>query len=389
MTDLPRARSSARLVAGALLALGLAAPALTAPALAAPSTPGTVGTTGATGTVQGPAAVAPGVVRPATTTPTADAQDPDLQQTVTSGESVGQGAAVIDVGHVDLGPRYVDGQWQVMMRDDSGPAPVWRNPAEVVLRVRDTALLPAPTDKAYAFMKAEEGQQWYVIPQTQAADVVWLGWNTQDPGVVNAVDRGVTMTIGPVEGPGRSWMFTQSGTFGEPLLLVDGQKHEPQDVWVDANTHVHANWVFTEPGVYTAALSFSATTPEGTELSGSTLLRFAVGDATSTDEALAAPAPTALGSEATAQDGATPAAAGAMEADDAASAETGTRGPSSGLLWAGGAAVLVALGVLAALLARRNRTVAREQREARQWADTQDSLSADADIEEDTRDGDE
>ncbi|MCL3777471.1 MULTISPECIES: choice-of-anchor M domain-containing protein [unclassified Actinomyces] len=394
MTHLPHARRAAHLAAGALLALGLAAPALpvpvlTAPALAAPAT-----------TSQGPATTALGAARPATTTSTAEAQDPDLQQTVTSGESIGQGAAVIDVGHVDLGPRYADGQWRVMMRDDSGPSPVWRDPGEVVLRVRDTALLPAPTDEAYAFMGAEEGQQWYVIPQTQAADVVWLGWNTQDPGVVSAVDRGVTMTIGPVEGPGRSWMFTQSGTFGEPLLLVDGQKHEPQDVWVDANTHVHANWVFTEPGVYTARLSFSATTPEGTELTGSTLLRFAVGDATSTDEALAAPAPDAEGAAQDGTAGSADSADGAAQADSAGSAdsadapaEAGTRrtGLSTGALWLGVA--LAAVGALGALLARRSRAVAREQHEARQWADAQDSLSPETDAEPQTeeapRDGDE
>lgn len=374
MTPLPshRSRHAARLVAATGLALGLVAPALAVPAATAVGThPGGAG--------------APVVaqVRPATTTATPDAQDPSLEQTVTAEESAGQGPAVIDVGHVDLGPRYVDGQWTVMLRDDSGSAPVWRDPDEVVLRVRDAALLDAPTDEAYAFMGAEAGQRWYVIPQTQDPDVVWLGWNTQDPGVVAAVDRGVTMRIGPVQGPGRSWMFTQSGTFGEPLLLVDGQDHRPQDVWVDANTHVHANWVFTEPGVYTARLAFAATTTDGTELSGSTVLRFAVGDATSTDDALAAEAPAAEGQEppATAEGGAQTQGAGAEEAD-----AQGTAPPAS-LLWLGGAAALVALGALGALLARRSRAVTREQCQARQWADAQEALATEAGSGDDTEAG--
>ena len=108
------------------------------------------------------------------------------------------------------------------------------------------------------------------MPQTQNPDAVWLGWNTQDPGVVSAIDRGATMRIGSVSGPGRTWMFLQDGTFGKPRLLVDGQSGQAQDVWVDASTHVHANWVFTAPGVYTAALTFSARTTDGQQLSAST-----------------------------------------------------------------------------------------------------------------------
>lgn len=216
-------------------------------------------------------------------------EDPNLAQSVTADEASAAGPASIAIGHADVGPRLVDGAWSVQVRDDSGSAPVWRDPNETVLVVTDDALLDAPTDEAYSFMGATEGERWYVIPQTQNPRVVWLGWNTQDPGVTSLIDRGATMTIGPVTGPGKSWMFLHHGTFGEPLLLVDGQKSEAQGVWVDVNTHVHANWVFTEPGVYTAALTMSADTVDGSTVSASTTLRFAVGSSTSVDEALTAP----------------------------------------------------------------------------------------------------
>lgn len=220
-----------------------------------------------------------------------DATDPALQQTVSAGETVSQEPAVVGSGHVDVGPRVVDGQWSVQLRDDSGDQPVWRDPASTVIQVSDAALLDAPTEPAYSFMGGQAGERWYVVPQTQNPEVVWLGWNTQDPSVTGLVDRGATMSIGPVTGPGRSWMFLQNGTFGEPLLLVDGQKPQAQDVWVDVNTHVHANWVFTEPGVYLARLTFSAQTVDGQTLSASSTLRFAVGSQTSTEEALQAPGP--------------------------------------------------------------------------------------------------
>ncbi|MCI7457119.1 choice-of-anchor M domain-containing protein [Actinomyces urogenitalis] len=302
--------------------------------------------------------------------------DPDLSQAVGSDEQIAHGPAVIDAGHVDLGPRYVDGTWTVMARDDSGAEPVWRDPQEVVIKVSDAAVLDAPTGEEYSFMDASQGERWYVIPQTQAPGVVWLGWSSQDPGVVEAVDRGVTMSVGPVSGPGRSWLFVQSGTFGEPLLLMDGQKTEAQDVWVDLNTHVHANWVFTDPGVYTSALTFSAQTRAGEQLSATTTLRFAVGDSTSTQEALAAPAPQA-------QSGPQPGASAPGEGTTADAPGAGT-GASTGDALAGGASAdggsarstashwlwlplfLLALGggTVVIWLVRRRRAVAAERAQA-------------------------
>lgn len=296
------------------------------------------------------------------------APDPALAQTVTGDEATAQGPAVVDAGHVDVGPRLVDGKWRVMARDDSGSEPVWRDPDELVLRVSDAALMDAPTDEAYSFMGASGGERWYVIPQTQNQQVVWLGWNTQDPGVVDAVDRGATMSIGPVQGPGKSWLFLQNGTFGQPLLLVDGQKDAPQDVWVDANTHVHANWVFTAPGVYTARLTFSADTKDGKHETATTTLRFAVGDAASTDEALAAPAPAAP--SATANTATTaPAAGAAVATASPGSAGNAADGTDDGATGVRTAAVTIGVLALAAvvgavLVVRRHRVVAAERARA-------------------------
>lgn len=328
------------------------------------------------------------------TAPARAADDPALDQTVGADEEASTESAVIGTGHVDIGPRMVDGQWSVALRDDSGAHPVWRDPDRTVLRVSDAALMAAPTGSDYAFMGAQAGEQYYVVPQTQNPDVVWLGWNTQDPGVVSAIDRGATMRIGSVSGPGRTWMFLQDGTFGKPRLLVDGQSGQAQDVWVDASTHVHANWVFTAPGVYTAALTFSARTTDGQQLSASTTLRFAVGSQTSADEAFAA-APAAAaeagaagsaGSAGSADSaGGGGSAAGARRAgdsglaDDGASANearvpTGSSADGTGLsdqvmliiALVVAASITVALG---AVLIMRSRSIAAERRKAIAEAD--------------------
>ena len=221
--------------------------------------------------------------------------DPDLAQSVAAHEEWSNEASEIAVGHVDLGPRLIDGQWRAGLRHDAESGAVWRDPNQTVLRVSDAAVMTAPDSADYPFLADVAGKPVYVVPQTQNPGVVWLGWNTQDPAVTATIDRGLTMRVGPVSGPGRAWLFLQSGTFGKPLLLADSGA-APGDVWIDSGTHVHANWAFSAPGTYTATVTFLGTTTAGEAVNASTTLRFAVGDAASASEALAMAAPAASGS---------------------------------------------------------------------------------------------
>ena len=221
--------------------------------------------------------------------------DPDLAQSVAAHEEWSNEASEISVGHVDLGPRLIDGQWKAGLRHDAESGAVWRDPNQTVLRVSDAAIMTAPDSADYPFLADVAGKPVHVIPQTQNPSVVWLGWNTQDPAVTATIDRGLTMRVGPVNGPGRAWLFLQSGTFGKPLLLADSGA-APGDVWIDSGTHVHANWAFSAPGTYTATVTFLGTTTAGEAVNASTTLRFAVGDAASASEALVMATPAASGS---------------------------------------------------------------------------------------------
>lgn len=232
-----------------------------------------VPTSGATG-----AATSPG----ASATPSAD---PALEQNVAANEPISQTPAVIEAGHVDLGPRLIGGKLTVSLRDDSAASPVWRDPNKTVLRVRDGALIQVPQGEDYKFLA--DSKRVYVLPQTQKTQLVWLGWNTQDPAVTKLIQGGVNMRIEQVKGPGRSWLILQEGTFGKPKVLADSAA-SAQDIWVDTNTHVHANWIFSKPGIYLVKVSFKATGVDGKTYQATTTLRFAVGDATSTTNALKA-----------------------------------------------------------------------------------------------------
>jgi surface-anchored protein len=212
----------------------------------------------------------------------------DLDQRVAADQTVTAGRAELGAGHVDIGPRYHDGEWTVLVHDDTVVPPVWRSPRDAVIRVPDAATQEVPDDPAYAFLEQEPGTPVHVIPQTQDPDVVWVGWNTQDPGVMDAVDRGVTMSLLGVQGPGDLTVFLQSGSLGAPDVLWSSRQPYPQPVWVETNTHTHANWVFARPGVYLATVEFTAELAGGGTVTAREVLRFAVGDRTTADAAFAA-----------------------------------------------------------------------------------------------------
>ena len=301
--------------------------------------------------------------------------DPDLAQSVAAHEEWSNEANEISAGHVDLGPRLIDGQWRAGLRHDAESGAVWRDPNQTVLRVNDAAIMTAPDSADYPFLADVAGKPVYVVPQTQNPGVVWLGWNTQDPAVTATIDRGLTMRVGPVSGPGRAWLFLQSGTFGKPLLLADSGA-APGDVWIDSGTHVHANWAFSAPGTYTATVTFLGTTTAGEAVNASTTLRFAVGDAASASEALAMAAPTAASgpaSEGPASQGSTSGAA--PQGTGNAGAPASSSSASSGGLpdWAFLAIIAVAalsLLVIGALVVARSRRSRAEQAAAIAEADS-------------------
>jgi len=248
--------------------------------------------------------------------------DPNLDQRIAADEPIVHGAHVISSGHVDIGPRFVDGRWTLLLHDDEhkgdpGATSVWRPLDETALHVVDAARLTVPSSDAYAFVGAAPGSTVWVVPQTQNPAVVWAGWNTQDPAVLQRIDRGATFSVDAVEGPGVLTVSLQSGDFGAPQVFWDSRVAGAQPIFVDVNTHTHANWVFTAPGTYLVRMTVAATLVDGTTASDTQTLRFAVGTDASTDDALRAVWTTTSTPDATPSATATP-GAGAVAAPPSA-----------------------------------------------------------------------
>ena len=118
---------------------------------------------------------------------------------------------MIQAGHADFGPTLSGGNWKIQIRDDTGDEPVWRDPENVVFKLGNSSIVPMPNDATYNFIGEKPGTKLYVIPQTQNSNVVWLGWNTQEGGVLNELDRGANLSLDGVSGPGKLHVYLENG----------------------------------------------------------------------------------------------------------------------------------------------------------------------------------
>lgn len=295
-----------------------------------------------------------------------------LTQTLSAEQPVASGRTEISAGHVDMGPRFNNGKFELMLHDDHGESPVWRSLDEVIYRGSDKAILEVPNDPRYSFVGAPAGSKVYVIPQTETKGVIWPGWNTQDPQLVSKLNRGVNLTLEQVSGPGTFSLYLENGNFSAPQVLWSSTKSEPQKLWVEKNTHTHANWVFTAPGEYLLKITASAELSDGSTVSDTRYLKFAVGDSANADAlyAMEAQARGSAGSASSGSASSTSQAAGTQasgaqasgSSSAAAASEQGGFRAEFTISWGAIAAGVAAVIAVGAFLSFRRRSSA--QREA-------------------------
>lgn len=195
------------------------------------------------------------------------------------------GAITASTGHFDFGVQVEGGQLRSRVKDDQTSPPTWRDPASVLFQLGDAARMTVPAGSAYSFLGAAGTTVW-TIGQTQQDGVPWLGWNTQHPSAVEAIDGPTTWTLDGVEGPGELFVH-QTGSFGTPTRVLGSAAGWPTSMRIPANVHGHGNWSFTQPGLYRIATTHSATLRSGARVSASSTLFVQVGPCASAD-----PAPT-------------------------------------------------------------------------------------------------
>ena len=213
--------------------------------------------------------------------------DGTLSQTIDPNQQQGTGKVVLEKGHIDFGPTLATGKWKMQIHDDTGSVSYWRMPSDAVIQVNSKSIIDMPSGSTYSFIGEQPGTPLWVIPQTQNPDVVWVGWNTQEPGVLEQLSKGMTLQLDGIEGPGDLDVYLESGNLGAPQVIWSSKKAYPQTSWIEVNAHTHVNWVFHKEGIYKVKLSLNGTLKNGQTVSDTDTLRFAVGD--DTDPRLALP----------------------------------------------------------------------------------------------------
>lgn len=213
--------------------------------------------------------------------------DPALQQVVKDDEQIDlETAVVVESGHLDMGPKLINGKWQFVVRDDSVQPATWRDLDKIVVKMKDSAQEKIPESGDFSFTGLKAGETAWVIPQTEKTSVPWLGWSTQSPSVVNEVNGQVKVTMEGHQGDGELSVFIQDGNFGAPQQLWNSQSKEAQTINLDVNTHTHMNWVFTKPGIHLVRFTLSAELKDGSKVTDTKTLHFAIGDNTDPQQAL-------------------------------------------------------------------------------------------------------
>lgn len=107
---------------------------------------------------------------------------------------------------------------------------------------------------------------------------MWPGWGRNRTSANGYPD--VSIHITSVDGPGRVRLSSQ-GSFGDITSLLEGRGYtSPGAIREPSPAHPHAQWVFTQEGIYTLRAHAIATNP-GTSASLATVAHiyvFQVGD---------------------------------------------------------------------------------------------------------------
>lgn len=178
-----------------------------------------------------------------------------------------------NAGGGDTSPQCVPGL-NLKIKDDTV------SPAEWVDAEGKTFYLPseAETNLPQALGPIAQGKVW-MIGSTQQAGVPWLGANTQHPTVREHTSGPVTWELVDYSGPGAMYVYEQGGLgqiVGKEWFAADAAGFGGA-IDVPENSHVHPNWMFSQPGTYSVKIKQTATARDGSLKSGVATLKFAVG----------------------------------------------------------------------------------------------------------------
>ncbi|MFI1714547.1 choice-of-anchor M domain-containing protein [Streptomyces litmocidini] len=208
-----------------------------------------------------------GSIPTATPTPTATPSTSAPTPTPTA-----PAAYVIDDGHIDLAARPGEGgKLAFQIKDGTLQNPRWHEPDDVVIHVGPAA--KRRISEAYAFLGTPGEPVWW-LPSSRLAGLVWPGWSTE--GFPASQVRGrITYRLDSLRGPGTLAVVNDNSM--DSTVLVNSGDGLPDAFEHTAGSHSHSAWAFTREGVYRTTFTVAATLADGTKVSDTATIAWAVG----------------------------------------------------------------------------------------------------------------
>ncbi|MFG3267257.1 TIGR03773 family transporter-associated surface protein [Streptomyces bobili] len=270
---------------------------------------------------------------------------------------------VLDEGHVDFAARVVDDKLQLHIKDGTVPGrTTWREPASVVLHVKPAARNTLPDSHDFAFL-GKGGDPVWLLDQVQQEGLLWPGWST-DNIKAGATEGGVEFSLTKVDGPGTYALYTYDAMSGANVLF-NSKDGVPDSFAVPADTHAHGGWAFTRDGTYRLTFRMSGTLANGTKVSDTETVTFAVGG---TDPGTVTPGDgsgkgtsgsagsSGSSSPDTAGSASDSGSTGGSSAEDPGDGSMASTGAGQAVLLGSAAVALTGVGAASFLVARRRRT---------------------------------
>lgn len=179
---------------------------------------------------------------------------------------------VLDQGHVDVfGVTMESGALDLSVKDGTGlhGAETYRDPDDVVFHAvpeSELEMTQEQIDFWHLGDRYSAGDTVWWLPEFDKAGILFAGWNT-DVASGELQNDEIALDFIDFNGPGDLLMFMPADPpIFDGETFADTTDGLPDTVTTTSKTHAHANWLFSEPGVYTLTWQARTTLAGGTSI---------------------------------------------------------------------------------------------------------------------------
>jgi len=168
-------------------------------------------------------------------------------------------------GHMDVGPRVVDGQLVGYWKNDFATvegrtSSVPEYPANGIraLAIFDAVTPPfsRPAGPSWDFVGVNAGEPIYILPASGVPETIpYLGWGTESPSLTGRGFNRVRITLINMTAPTNGVFALFTTTTNVPMKTIDGIT-AADSITLNLGAHEHYNWSFSRLGTYELTFRF-------------------------------------------------------------------------------------------------------------------------------------